>query len=400
MHVTNIIRLSMTQQVSSPRRKALWLTAARIVVLVFMAGIVSGATGTFPYFQDFSSDPIRNGDWSVSKIGTGSDHWSHSATGGNSGGCLELTGYVGGVGLENYLDLELNTSGKTFTGGEAYSYEIYREDGRLLNGVVTVQENSSGSFLDIAGSSYLVNSLTANTWTSKSVSLPTAMGGKSSVVLRVKVTNVDVLTAFDNLRFDNASISGGALPVQLVSFTVLPSGFTAQLQWSTATEINCHGFKVEREDPGISQWKNVGFVKGAGTTSSLRRYSFNERVQASGRYKYRLTQVDNDGSMHFYQSAEVELGTAHAAPFLLGSNYPNPFNPTTTIEFTVPQNGPAALIVHDLSGQLISMLFDDNAEAGKVYAVKFDGNKLPSGLYFYRLMTGGEKFLGKALLIK
>ncbi|MEX0602086.1 MAG: T9SS C-terminal target domain-containing protein, partial [Bacteroidota bacterium] len=77
----------------------------------------------------------------------------------------------------------------------------------------------------------------------------------------------------------------------------------------------------------------VGFVEGAGTTSSPREYSFLDRNVPSGRYAYRIKQIDNGGNFTYYTSAEIEIGSAPEV-LSLEPNYPNPFNPSTTMEFT------------------------------------------------------------------
>ncbi|GEM_PF-3000966 len=88
------------------------------------------------------------------------------------------------------------------------------------------------------------------------------------------------------------------------------------------------------------------------------------------------------------------------AAFNLEQNYPNPFNPTTEIKFSVAENGRATLKVFNILGQTVATLFDDVAEAGQYYKVKFDGSQLASGVYFYRLQSGQQSAMKKLLLLK
>ena len=83
--------------------------------------------------------------------------------------------------------------------------------------------------------------------------------------------------------------------------------------------------------------------------------------------------------------------------FSLSQNYPNPFNPSTTIGYALPQRSQVTLIVFNTLGQRISTLANGNEEAG-FHEVKFDGSRLPSGVYFYRL-TAGTFVETKRLLI-
>jgi hypothetical protein len=86
------------------------------------------------------------------------------------------------------------------------------------------------------------------------------------------------------------------------------------------------------------------------------------------------------------------------------SNYPNPFNPETTISFIVPKSGPASLEVYNIKGQIVRTLVNDVREAGK-YTVIWNGkdnngSSVASGLYFYRLTHDGKNITRKMLLSK
>ena len=74
--------------------------------------------------------------------------------------------------------------------------------------------------------------------------------------------------------------------------------------------------------------------------------------------------------------------------FSLMQNFPNPFNPVTTIRFSIPENGHTRLMVYDLLGQEIEMLVNNSLNAG-TYDVRFDGSGLVSGVYFYSLEFTG-----------
>ncbi len=83
---------------------------------------------------------------------------------------------------------------------------------------------------------------------------------------------------------------------------------------------------------------------------------------------------------------------------LLG-NYPNPFNPETTIRYTLPQAGKVRLAVYDLLGHEVAVLVDGSRPAGH-HTVRFDGDALPSGSYVYRLQVGGEVVARTMTLVK
>jgi hypothetical protein len=85
--------------------------------------------------------------------------------------------------------------------------------------------------------------------------------------------------------------------------------------------------------------------------------------------------------------------------FALHGNFPNPFNPSTTISFTLPDAGKVNLCVYDISGRLVSKLANGWRDAG-VHEVTFNGLNLVSGVYVYRLQAGDYTASGKMVLIK
>jgi len=83
----------------------------------------------------------------------------------------------------------------------------------------------------------------------------------------------------------------------------------------------------------------------------------------------------------------------------LSQNFPNPFNPTTVINYSIPASGQTALTVYDLLGREVRTLVDEHQNAGN-YSVSFDGSKLTSGVYFYRLQAGSFSQTKKLMLLK
>jgi len=191
--------------------------------------------------------------------------------------------------------------------------------------------------------------------------------------------------------------AASVLPVEMVSFTATANRFNAELRWSTATELNNYGFEIERRQTG--NWTKVGFVAGAGTSNSPRDYSYTDNSLSPGRYVYRIKQIDNNGAFLYKASAEVEIGLA-AKKFELASNYPNPFNPSTTIQFTLGNDGMTTLQVYNMLGQKVATLFNGNAEAGRMYQVTLDASKLTSGLYIAKLESGNQRMMQKMVLMK
>ncbi len=91
-------------------------------------------------------------------------------------------------------------------------------------------------------------------------------------------------------------------------------------------------------------------------------------------------------------------------PFALKQNFPNPFNPVTTITFSVPERGRAVLNVYNVKGELVQTLVDDVVAAGEVSvtwdATDMHGRQISSGVYFYRLMVGDLEMSRKMILLR
>jgi hypothetical protein len=85
--------------------------------------------------------------------------------------------------------------------------------------------------------------------------------------------------------------------------------------------------------------------------------------------------------------------------FELQPAFPNPFNPSTTISFSLPRTGDVKISVYDIGGRLVHTLREGRLEAGE-HSVEFDGRALPSGIYFARMVAGEFVKVQKMILLK
>ncbi len=95
----------------------------------------------------------------------------------------------------------------------------------------------------------------------------------------------------------------------------------------------------------------------------------------------------------------VELGANGPLSFNLSQNFPNPFNPSTKINFNIPEKGQVKLVVYNVIGQKVVTLVNEVLSAGQ-HEVTFNAVSLPSGVFFYRLETGNSVMIKKMLLLK
>ncbi len=129
-------------------------------------------------------------------------------------------------------------------------------------------------------------------------------------------------------------------------------------------------------------------------------------TQNAQRYYYRVTTVDIHGneSTPTAELTAVATGVREAnfaaTEFFLGQNYPNPFNPSTTISFSIPQQGTVQLRIIDLLGREVAALIDGEERNAGTYRVTWNAGTSPSGIYFYRLQAGNFTATKRLLLLK
>jgi hypothetical protein len=99
------------------------------------------------------------------------------------------------------------------------------------------------------------------------------------------------------------------------------------------------------------------------------------------------------------ESVEEPVTVGAPLSHLMARNYPNPFNPTTTIRYSIPVSGHVNLTVYDLQGREVAVLVN-GIQTAATYAVTWDGSAFPSGVYFCRLTAGNETFTGRMMLLK
>jgi len=224
--------------------------------------------------------------------------------------------------------------------------------------------------------------------------------GPGQYTLDTAKNNITVygLTEFSRFILTDGDIP---LPVELAAFTAELNKRDVKLNWSTSTETNNAGFDVERKSAD-GQWTKITNVSGSGTTNSMKNYTYNDKNLATGKYDYRLKQIDYNGQFTYFNlSNEVNVGLP--TKFDLSQNYPNPFNPSTKINYDLPVDGKVSIILYDITGKEVAKLVNEVKTAG-YYTVSFNASNLASGMYFYRISAegNGKNFIDtkKMMLVK
>lgn len=205
--------------------------------------------------------------------------------------------------------------------------------------------------------------------------------------------------SFSSLGDDDIFISRTGeftVPVELVSFTANSTSTGINLKWQTATETNNSRFEIERSSDKVS-FEKIGTVNGQGTTTEPVFYNFNDNSQVAGVVYYRLKQVDYDGTYTYSNVVEVNSGAPSS--YSLADNYPNPFNPSTKISYTIPEKGFVSVKVYDVLGKEVANLVNNVQDAGS-YEINFNASNLSSGIYIYSLQSGDFTTTKKMMLMK
>jgi len=178
------------------------------------------------------------------------------------------------------------------------------------------------------------------------------------------------------------------------------------LNWKTVPEFETSGFEVQRKGRADRDFVTLpgSFVA---ASALVHEYTYTDKSATTGKWFYRLKQINSDGAIRFLNTAQIEVTVSGANPpetFSLLRNFPNPFNAGTSIHFNLSVAGKVNLSIYSLQGKKVRTLLDEQKSAGK-YIVKWQavddkGREVPSGVYFQCLKTGSVKTVGKMLLIR
>jgi hypothetical protein len=191
----------------------------------------------------------------------------------------------------------------------------------------------------------------------------------------------------------------GEVPVFITSFDARASEGGVDLSWDIAADEEVLGYKIYRSLEGAPSGEEIIITNGL-IAPNMKTYR--DDTALGGRsYEYTLSVVLGDGSE--VQSQKVTVITV-AYALALEQNHPNPFNPSTTISFTLPERAKVKLAVYDVQGKRVRTLVDAMLEEGRQERVwdgkDSRGRPAATGVYFCRLETADRKLTRKMLLLK
>lgn len=212
----------------------------------------------------------------------------------------------------------------------------------------------------------------------------------------IGVTSTDIRT-FE--RYINIE-TGEFLPVEMTRFTASAEGSTVHLQWRTASETNNAGFNVQHAmgDSSSSDWTDLGFVDGTGTTQQPQTYRFQTEPLPPGTHRFRLRQVDIDGTAHL--SDVIRVRVRMESPLRLTPPSPHPIRHTATFHVGARAADDATVAVYDMLGRRVTTLYEGSLPDGQLQPVRINADRLPSGVYFVRLTAGDHVRTHKVTVVE
>jgi hypothetical protein len=214
----------------------------------------------------------------------------------------------------------------------------------------------------------------------------------------ISVNNVvDIAGNVIDPNFNTASYTMDGPPAVVMSyFTADLNGNAVTLEWETLSENGNLGWDVEESQKNTNNFIAFDFVAGAGTINTPIVYNSNTTLNKYGKYYYRLKQMSSDGSFSYSENVLVDYKRTRDAAL---TNYPNPFNPQSTIAVYIDKTQLVNINVYNMLGQHVTTLFNGLAEEGDMI-FKFNGQRLSSGTYVVVMQTESSTINHKILLLK
>lgn len=316
-----------------------------------------------------------------------------------------------GIGIFDFLGVHLEG------GDDVGSMVISRITGD--NGIVTVGSNSG-----IRGKWAITSTIPtfgarnmSLSWTSEFDNLKTSpftiwkstdegsswaqQGGTFASNLDPRFVGPISVTSFSQWTISDAA---HPLPVELTDFIASTIKNEVILDWVTGNEMNNSHFVLERVklsrngSHSDESFSRVAVIPGIGNSNQYNHYKYSDKNLETGKYLYRLNQVDYNGNVQVYLlNQEVIVGVPNK--FAMSQNFPNPFNPVTKFNYELPQDLNVSMKVYDMTGREVATLVNELQPAG-YHTVDFNASNLSSGLYFAKLVAGNFTAVKKISLIK
>ena len=222
----------------------------------------------------------------------------------------------------------------------------------------------------------------------------------SSVIYQFSFDNTNALNRQnDNLKTDAVNLqyvrSNAPIFARAPELNISINSDSYGLRWSGG-DYRQADYYVLQKSSNNSEFKDLYQISADNNTPA--EYSFiDNKDETADIVYYRVKQVNSDGSVVY--SSQVKVGQGTQEPFIIQPNYPNPFNPKTSIVVNFLTGTQADITVYNLEGKEITKLYKGFLPQG-THTFSFDGTDLPSGVYLYKITTPGYSEIRKMVLTK
>jgi hypothetical protein len=289
----------------------------------------------------------------------------------------------------------LNSVVNYTTGSSPYSVAMADINGDGKLDIVTPNStDNSVSVLLNAATPGVINSasLTAHTrlvtgLTSNYIAVADIEGdGKPDIIVPNTVAGQTTVSVLRN------NIQPLLLPVLITDFNAVKTRSSVILEWATVTENNSSHFEVEKSVNG-SDYRSIGVVKAAGTSTSRLRYDLTDNNPVAGYNYYRLKSVDKDGKSTRGVSLIVKWEETISLSIRL---YPQPMHNNLKVDFNGLKISNGSFEIFDVNGKLVKSYVINAASST---GINIDRKGLTTGLYFYRLTGENQESLATGRII-
>ncbi len=213
----------------------------------------------------------------------------------------------------------------------------------------------------------------------------------------------------DYTVYQEVTTAESATPIELTSFYAEPDAEGITLIWETESETENQGFILEKRLVDELSWEHLAdylhydALVGYGSTTEKHNYQFVDiNVKPGARYTYRLGDVGFSGTIIWHDPIEITIESENVKlpmQFGLQKAYPNPFNPSVTLDYYLTKDAQTTLRIYDIGGLLVDVLENTYKHKG-AYSIKWQPDNLGSGVYIVRLQSGDLINSQKVIYVK
>ena len=192
--------------------------------------------------------------------------------------------------------------------------------------------------------------------------------------------------------------SDAPLPVLVYSFSARMVKNKVELSWQTSPLTDVELFEIQRSEG--NSWHRAALIKAHPQSGGFQDFSWTEDISFLAKnlteISYRIKYTDLTGSTAYSPTQTVNV--KKPTSMWLAQNFPNPFNPGTNISYAITEPADVKLIVYNALGEQVQALVNEY-QYESIYSVSFDASRLPSGLYFYKLVVNNRFVDLKKMLV-